>query len=106
MDGYHTLANPIVWLMQRSETATSIVKTFALPWAQHMSYLQDMADEGDEFGAVVMEIGMALSGAVGRVTQATRAVMGLGDVILIPVLIAMVTIVACLAMRKDNKFMK
>ncbi|CAH1238272.1 Hypp5554 [Branchiostoma lanceolatum] len=102
MDGYHTLASPIVWLMQRSETATSIVKTFALPWAQHMSYLQDMADEGDELGAVVMEIGMALSGAVGRVTQATRAVMGLGDVILIPVLIAMVTVVACLAMRKNE----
>ncbi|CAH1238273.1 Hypp5554 [Branchiostoma lanceolatum] len=102
MDGYHTLANPIVWLMQRSDTATSIVKTFALPWAQHMSYLQDMADEGDELGAVVMEIGMALSGAVGRVTQATRAVMGLGDVILIPVLIAMVTVVACLAMRKNE----
>ncbi|XP_035689878.1 uncharacterized protein LOC118425159 [Branchiostoma floridae] len=98
MEGYHTLASPIVWLMQRSDTATDIVKTFALPWAQHMSYLQGMADEGDEFGAVVMEIGMTLSGAVGRVTQGTRAVIALGDVILIPVLIAMVTIVACLAM--------
>eukprot|EP00058_Branchiostoma_floridae_P009633 XP_002595121.1 hypothetical protein BRAFLDRAFT_118595 [Branchiostoma floridae] len=106
MEGYHTLATPIVWLMQRSDTATDIVKTFALPWARHMSYLQDMADEGDEFGAVVMEIGMTLSGAVGRVTQGTRAVMALGDVILIPVLIAMVTIVACLAMRKNNDGMK
>ncbi|XP_078572105.1 uncharacterized protein LOC144859380 [Branchiostoma floridae x Branchiostoma japonicum] len=106
MEGYHTLASPIVWLMQRSDTATDIVKTFALPWAQHMSYLQDMADEGDEFGAVVMEIGMTLSGAVGRVTQGTRAVMALGDVILIPVIIAMVTIVACLAMRKKNYGMK
>ncbi|XP_066301821.1 uncharacterized protein [Branchiostoma lanceolatum] len=101
MDGYHTLANPIVWLMQRSEMATSIVKTFALPWAQHMSYLQDMADEGDEFGAVVMEIGMVLSGAVGRATQAARAVMAVGDVVLFPVLMAVVTIVACIAMRKN-----
>ncbi|XP_078669350.1 uncharacterized protein LOC144910291 [Branchiostoma floridae x Branchiostoma belcheri] len=101
MEGYHTLANPIVWLMQQSDTATSIVKTFALPWARHMSYLQDMADEGDEFGAVVMEIGMVLSGAVGRVMWAARAVMTLGNVILIPVLIAMVTVVACLAMRKN-----
>ncbi|XP_019636207.1 PREDICTED: uncharacterized protein LOC109478829 [Branchiostoma belcheri] len=102
MEGYHTLANPIVWLMQRSDTATSIVKTFALPWARHMSYLQDMVDEGDQFGAVVMEIGMVLSGAVGRVMWAARAVMALGNVILIPVLIAMVTIVACLAMGKNK----
>eukprot|EP00058_Branchiostoma_floridae_P009634 XP_002595122.1 hypothetical protein BRAFLDRAFT_67904 [Branchiostoma floridae] len=106
MEGYHTLASPIVWLMQRSDTATDIVKTFALPWAQHMSYLQDMADEGDEFGAVVMEIGMTLSGAVGRVIQGTRAVMALGDVIFIPVLIAMVTIVACLAKSESNYGMK
>ncbi|KAI8513447.1 hypothetical protein Bbelb_100860 [Branchiostoma belcheri] len=102
MEGYHTLANPIVWLMQRSKTATSIVKTFALPWARHMSYLQDMVDEGDEFGAVVMEIGMVLSGAVGRVTWAGRAVMALENVILIPVLIAIVTAVACLAMVKNK----
>ncbi|XP_019614019.1 PREDICTED: uncharacterized protein LOC109461980 [Branchiostoma belcheri] len=102
MEGYHTLANPIVWLMQRSKTATSIVKTFALPWARHMSYLQDMVDEGDEFGAVIMEIGMVLSGAVGRVTWAARAVMALQNAILIPILIAIVTNVARFAMLKNK----
>ncbi|XP_019614016.1 PREDICTED: uncharacterized protein LOC109461978 [Branchiostoma belcheri] len=102
MEGYHTLANPIVWLMQRSGTATAIVKTFALPWARHMSYLQDMADEGDEFGAVVMEIGMVLSGAVGRVMWAARAVMALQNAILIPILIAIVTNAACFAMLKNK----
>eukprot|EP00058_Branchiostoma_floridae_P011425 XP_002596913.1 hypothetical protein BRAFLDRAFT_76414 [Branchiostoma floridae] len=101
MEGYHTLANPIVWLMQRSHTATDIVKTFALPWAHHMSYLQDMADERDEFGAVVMETGMILSSAVGRVTQGTRAVMALGEIVILPAFVAVVTIVAYIAMYKS-----
>ena len=71
--GYHVLAKPIVWLMQRSELVTDIVKTLALPWAEEMSYREGGKTTSNNLGRLVMNAGIPLCTAVGCVVEAWEA---------------------------------
>lgn len=72
--GYHALAKPIVWLMRRSKLVTDIVKTFALPWAEEMGYLEGGSTTGNIFGSMVMRVGIPLCTLVGYVVEIWEAV--------------------------------
>lgn len=65
MDGYHFWAEPVVTLMQKSDTVTSIVNVFAQPWAKEMAYQEGARSEGSLVGKLLMIIGVPLSGAIG-----------------------------------------
>lgn len=66
--GYHTWANGVVKLMQKSHVATNIVNFFAKPWsmamAKHMGY-----GEGSKFGTVIMIGGLNICRLIGKIIK-------------------------------------
>lgn len=74
--GYITLATPIVKLMHREDwigkASVSIVKVFALPWANEMARRLGAERKFNLFGWMVMEVGSKVCAAVGHINKVVK----------------------------------
>jgi len=65
--GYQLWARPVVRWMQKSKTVTKIVASAATPWSYEMAYRMGTRDEGSFAGKILMDVGVPVCRAIGRV---------------------------------------
>jgi hypothetical protein len=67
MRGYHFWARPVVSLMQRSHAFTQVVNILAKPWSYEMAHRMGATDKGSVAGKILMDVGVPLCRAIGRI---------------------------------------
>ena len=65
--GYQLWALPVVKWMQKSKTVTRAVAFVATPWSYEMAYRMGASDKGSLAGKMLMDVGVPVCRAVGRV---------------------------------------
>jgi hypothetical protein len=71
--GYHALAAPVVWTMQRSEAVSGAVHALARPWIDQMAHEEGHASDGHPLGKLMMVYGMPACALVGGIVRVMPA---------------------------------
>ncbi|CAG0923154.1 unnamed protein product, partial [Notodromas monacha] len=69
ISGYHILANPVVWAMQKSPLISDLVETLTQPWVTQMAFEEGYSASGSPMGAAMMRLGIPLCSALGWLVQ-------------------------------------